>query len=99
MPQSDVTKPIDLFGHAEGTGPKRSRQPVYMDFMPPCNSACPAGENIQGWLAHAQAGEYYEAYQQLMMDNPFPAVMGRICVKPCENGCNRNHLAGTRNKG
>lgn len=97
MPQSDVTKPIDLFGHAEGTGPKRSRQPVYMDFMPPCNSACPAGENIQGWLAHAQAGEYYEAYQQLMMDNPFPAVMGRICVKPCENGCNRNHLDETVN--
>jgi formate dehydrogenase (NADP+) beta subunit len=65
--------------------------------MPPCNSACPAGENIQAWLSHAQAGNYYEAYQQLMEDNPFPAIMGRVCVKACETGCNRNHIDNTVN--
>ena len=42
MPQADITKPIDLTGHSEGTGPDRHRQPVYMDLLPPCNSACPA---------------------------------------------------------
>jgi NADPH-dependent glutamate synthase beta subunit-like oxidoreductase len=68
-----------------------------MDFMPPCNSACPAGENIQAWLDHAQAGRYYEAFQEILKDNPFPAVMGRICVKPCETGCNRNHIDNTVN--
>lgn len=97
MSTNDITKAIDLSSHAEGTGALRSRQPVYVDFMPPCNSACPAGENIQAWLSHAQAGNYFEAFQQIMQDNPFPAVMGRICVKPCETGCNRNHIDQTIN--
>ncbi len=94
---SDITKPADLSSHAEGTGPIRNRRPVYIDFMPPCNSACPAGENIQAWLSYAQAGKYYEAFQQIIQDNPFPAIMGRICVSPCETGCNRNHIDTTIN--
>lgn len=97
MSHTDITKPVDLLTHAEGTGPKRSRRPVYMDFMPPCNSACPAGENIQAWMAHAQAGNYFEAFQTILEDNPFPAIMGRVCVKPCETGCNRNHIDNTVN--
>ena len=95
MSYIDITKPADLTGHAEGTGPLRKRRPLYVDFMPPCNSACPAGENIQAWLSHAQAGNYYEAFQQIIQDNPFPAIMGRICVRPCETGCNRNHIDTT----
>lgn len=97
MANTDITKPIDLTLHAEGTGPLRSMRPVYVDFMPPCNSACPAGENIQGWLSHAQAGNYFEAFQTIVEDNPFPALMGRVCVKPCETGCNRNHIDETVN--
>jgi formate dehydrogenase beta subunit len=93
----DITKPVDLTLHAEGTGPKRFRRPVYVDFMPPCNSACPAGENIQAWMAHAQSGNYFEAFQTLVEDNPFPAIMGRVCVKPCETGCNRTHIDTTVN--
>ena len=97
MSATDITKAVDLSTHAEGTGPKRFRQPVYVDFMPPCNSACPAGENIQGWMAHAQGGDYFEAFQTLMEDNPFPAIMGRVCVKPCESGCNRTYIDTTVN--
>ncbi len=97
MSASDITKPVDLTIHAEGTGPLRTRQPVYVDFMPPCNSACPSGENIQAWMAFAQAGNYQEAFQKIMEDNPFPAIMGRVCVKPCETGCNRNHIDDTVN--
>jgi len=97
MANTDITKPIDLTLHAEGTGPLRSMRPIYVDFMPPCNSACPAGENIQGWLSHAQAGNYFEAFQTILEDNPFPALMGRVCVKPCETGCNRNHIDKTIN--
>ena len=93
----DITKPVDLTLHAEGTGPKRFRRPEYVDFMPPCNSACPAGENIQAWMAHAQAGNYFAAFQTLVEDNPFPAIMGRVCVKPCETGCNRTHIDTTVN--
>ncbi len=94
---TDITKPIDLLHHAKGTGHKRLQKPVYMNFMPPCNSACPAGENIQAWLDDAQAGRYEEAFQQIVKDNPLPAIMGRICVKPCETGCNRNHIDTTVN--
>jgi formate dehydrogenase beta subunit len=97
MPQNDITKPIDLTGHSEGTGHLRTHRPEYTDFMPPCNSACPAGENIQAWMAFAQAGQFEEAFQQLVEDNPFPAIMGRICVRACETGCNRNHIDTTVN--
>jgi formate dehydrogenase (NADP+) beta subunit len=97
MANTDITKPIDLTNHSEGTGPKRFRRPEYMDLMPPCNSACPSGENIQAWMDYAQAGNYFGAFQMIMEDNPFPAVMGRVCVRSCESGCNRNHIDNTVN--
>jgi NADPH-dependent glutamate synthase beta subunit-like oxidoreductase len=97
MSNTDITKPADLTAHTEGTGPLRKQRPLYIDFMPPCNSACPAGENIQAWMAFAQAGNYFEAFQTLVEDNPFPAIMGRVCVKPCETGCNRTHIDTTVN--
>ncbi len=97
MSNTDITKPADLTSHAAGTGPLRKQRPLYVDFMPPCNSACPAGENIQAWMNEAQAGNYFEAFQILVADNPFPAIMGRVCVKPCETGCNRTHIDTTVN--
>ena len=97
MSTPDITKPADLTAHADGTGPLRKQRPLYVDFMPPCNSACPAGENIQAWMNEAQAGNYFEAFQIIAADNPFPAVMGRVCVKPCETGCNRTHIDTTVN--
>lgn len=97
MSSTDITKPIDLLLHAGGTGPIRETRPVYLDFMPPCNSACPAGENIQAWLSLAQSGDYHGAFLKLVEDNPFPAVMGRVCVRSCETGCNRKHVDTTVN--
>ena len=75
----------------------RTGRPVYRDFLPPCNNACPAGENIQAWLAEAQAGNWKKAWQILMDDNPLPAVTGRVCHHPCQNGCNRNFFDTTVN--
>jgi hypothetical protein len=65
---------------------------VYVDLLPPCNAACPAGENIQGWLAHAQDGEYERAWRAPVQDNPFAAIHGRVCYHPCESSCNRLNL-------
>jgi len=62
-----------------------------MDYLPPCNNACPAGEDIQAWLALAQAGEYHAAWQILLENNPFPAIHGRVCYHPCETACNRTY--------
>ncbi|HEX9097765.1 MAG TPA: NAD(P)-binding protein [Candidatus Dormibacteraeota bacterium] len=77
---------------ANKTGSWRVERPVYVDRLPPCNQACPAGENIQQWLYQAEDGSYEQAWRQLMQDNPFPAVMGRVCYHPCETACNRAHL-------
>ncbi len=87
--KTDLTTETDLQGHGTGTGPTRTKKPVYVDFFPPCNNACPAGENIQSWLAHAQAGENFEAWKRLTEENPMPAVHGRVCYHPCESACNR----------
>ena len=77
---------------ANKTGSWRTERPVYVDRMPPCNHACPAGENIQQWLYHAEDGGYEAAWRQIMQDNPLPAIMGRVCYRPCETACNRAQL-------
>ncbi|SDM56864.1 NAD(P)-binding protein [Actinomyces ruminicola] len=74
------------------TGAWRVERPVYRDFLPPCNDACPAGENIQKWLYDAEDGSYEQAWRTLMRDNPLPAVMGRVCYHPCQTACNRGRV-------
>jgi 2-oxoacid:acceptor oxidoreductase delta subunit (pyruvate/2-ketoisovalerate family) len=79
---------------ANHTGAWRTERPVYVHNLPPCNNACPAGENVQQWLYDAEEGpaKYEAAWRQIMQDNPFPAVMGRVCYRPCETACNRSQL-------
>ena len=88
----DVTPLPDLLHGRSRSGPVRERRPVYVDLLPPCNVGCPAGEDIQGWLAHATAGRYEQAWRVLTADNPFPAIHGRVCYHPCESVCNRASL-------
>ena len=47
---------------ANETGSWRTERPVYVNLLPPCNKACPAGENIQQWLYHAEEGDYQGAH-------------------------------------
>ena len=77
---------------ANHTGSWRTERPVYLSRKPPCNHQCPAGEDIQGWLFHAESGNYLEAWRTLVEDNPFPAIMGRVCYHTCEGACNRGQL-------
>jgi NADPH-dependent glutamate synthase beta subunit-like oxidoreductase len=89
---SDMT-PLPDLRHGRGrSGPVRQRRPVYVDLLPPCNAGCPAGENIQAWLAHAEAGHHEQAWRQLVTDNPLAAIHGRVCYHPCETVCNRASL-------
>ena len=88
----DVTPLPDLLHGRSHTGPVRERRPVYVDLLPPCNAGCPAGENIQAWLSHTQAGRHEQAWRQLVADNPLPAIHGRVCYHPCESVCNRADL-------
>ena len=91
-PGRDIAALPDLLHGQAGAGPVRTRRPVYLDLLPPCNAGCPAGENIQAWLAHVQAGRYEPAWRELVRDNPLPAIHGRVCYHPCEDACNRAEL-------
>jgi len=74
--------------------------PTYVHRTPPCQGSCPAGEDIRGWLNIARGIEkppakmpWQEyAFHRIAEANPFPAIMGRVCPAPCEDGCNRNEV-------
>jgi NADPH-dependent glutamate synthase beta subunit-like oxidoreductase len=91
-PPGDLTPLPDLLHGAALAGPIRTRKPVYGDLLPPCNAGCPAGENIQAWLAATRAGEHERAWRELVSNNPLPAIHGRVCYHPCEDVCNRAEL-------
>ncbi len=60
--------------------------------VPPCKAACPAGVNVQGYIALAREGKYNEAFELLLRSIPFPAVCGRVCFNPCEGECERGKV-------
>jgi NADPH-dependent glutamate synthase beta subunit-like oxidoreductase len=88
----DITALPNLTDTQGRVGPVRSRMPVYVDLLPPCNNACPAGENIQEYLRLVKEGQPHEAWIELTRNNPFPAIHGRVCYHPCEGACNRGCL-------
>jgi NADPH-dependent glutamate synthase beta subunit-like oxidoreductase len=89
---TDITRLPDLAHGRSRTGPVRDERPVYVDLLPPCNAGCPAGENIQGWMAEVKEGRHEAAWRLLTAENPFPAIHGRVCYHPCESVCNRADL-------
>ncbi len=76
--------------------------PTYVHRTPPCQGSCPSGEDIRGWLDIVRGMEkpppdfsWQEyAFRRSTDANPFPAVMGRVCPAPCQDGCNRNEVEG-----
>jgi glutamate synthase (NADPH/NADH) small chain len=74
--------------------------PTYVQRTPPCQGSCPSGEDIRGWLQIVRGIEkppvavsWQEyAFRRSTAANPFPAIMGRVCPAPCQEGCNRNEV-------
>jgi len=58
-------------------------------FISPCENTCPANVNVPGYLSLVAAGRFTDAYNLIKQENPFPAVCGRICTRPCELKCRR----------
>lgn len=58
-------------------------------FISPCENTCPANVNVPGYVALIAAGRFIDAYNLIKQENPFPAVCGRICTRPCEAKCRR----------
>ncbi|MBN2858215.1 MAG: molybdopterin-dependent oxidoreductase [Candidatus Delongbacteria bacterium] len=62
----------------------------YADCLGPCKLTCPAGVDVQGYIALIEKGLYTEAVGLIKQKNPLPAICGRVCVRPCEVACRRN---------
>ena len=74
--------------------------PTYVHRAPPCQVSCPSGHDIRSWLAIARGLSKPEgdmpwqefAFRHMAVANPFPAIMGRVCPAPCQDGCNRSEI-------
>ena len=98
----DVKKPVIKSGGQAG-GDISPLRPRYAPKAPPCVGSCPGGTDIRGWLTTIAQAEAYgrtpeQAYELawgiIAERNPFPAVCGRVCPHPCEDGCNRTAKEG-----
>lgn len=58
----------------------------------PCQRGCPAGINIREYIRQISLGNHHRAVQVIKERNPFPAIIGRICPRPCELECRRNFI-------
>lgn len=68
---------------------RTNRTDIMESGTSPCKAACPAHIAVQGYLKLASEGRYMDALELIKKENPFPAVCGRICNKPCELACSR----------
>jgi len=76
-------------GLVNKTGSWKFAEPLFIDRVSPCNQQCPAGEDITGYMYLASQGRFEEAWKLITEENPFPAIMGRVCFHTCEEWCNR----------
>ncbi len=64
----------------------------YADCLGPCTQTCPAGVDVQGYIALMAMGKFKEAVKLIKQTNPLPIVCGRVCVRECETACRRNRV-------
>jgi 2-oxoacid:acceptor oxidoreductase delta subunit (pyruvate/2-ketoisovalerate family) len=74
------------------TGSWRYLRPRYVSRTPPCNEACPAGNDVEGFMVLTREGKPREAWELIREENPFPGICGRVCFHPCESSCNRREF-------
>ncbi len=86
MPDISISR-----GHMDWnkTGAWRTQRPFYENKTPPCNAACPAGNDIVGFIQKITQDDFEGAWHLIREENPFPGICGRVCFHPCETKCNR----------
>lgn len=98
MPRTPYSEPLVSVSRASTrqnrTGSWKYIRPLYQDGVAPCNAACPAGVDVEGYMNLLREGRLDEALDLLLRENPMPAVTGRVCHHPCETDCNRRALDG-----
>lgn len=58
----------------------------------PCKAACPAHIDVPGYLRMCARGKRDEANAIIREKVPFPGVLGRVCIHPCEDVCRRGEV-------
>ncbi len=79
------------------TGQWANQQPMWKNATPPCNFVCPAGNDVQGFLAALTEEDVNGALRILLETTPLPSVCGRVCPGFCMQQCNRSELEGPVN--
>mgnify|MGYP005855549367 FL=1 len=100
----ELACPVTLLSPSDGSLHKAIQRPgaefkgvpstCYIDKLgvPPCNAACPAGVNVQGYVALISKGKLREALELIREAVPFPHILGRVCTHPCETACTRGKI-------
>ncbi len=100
---SKLKKSMERLSGRRTGGEISSLRPRLTEKPPPCSVGCPSGNDVRGWLTLIAQREKLGLSLEDAMDrawklevetNPFPAVMGRVCPHPCEDGCNRREKDG-----
>jgi len=78
----------------DATGAWRYLRPQFVERIPACQNSCPTANDIEAFIAHFQRGDLKKAWEAASTENPFPAIMGRVCFHPCMDGCLRKELGG-----
>ena len=81
----------------DATGSWRYLRPRFIERIPSCQNSCPTGNDIESWIAHLEKGDIEKAWEAATVENPFPAIMGRVCFHPCMDGCSRRELGDAIN--
>lgn len=61
------------------------------EILPPCEGACPIGQQVRRYIQLLDAGNAREALLMIRQDNPLPGVCGYVCHHPCEGACIRGN--------
>lgn len=100
----EASCPVTLLSLSDGSLHKAIRRPgaefkgipstcvIDKRGVPPCNAACPAGVNVQGYVALISKGKLREALELIREAVPFPHILGRVCTHPCETACTRGKI-------
>lgn len=99
-PPAPATRPppVDVIDDAVGqrprihTGDWANRRPARHTLTPPCNAACPAGNDVRAFVAAMERSDWTAALSILMQTSPLPGVCGRVCPAPCMTDCNRGQF-------
>lgn len=62
------------------------------DCIAPCQLACPANTDCQGYVGLIANGKFEDALKLIKNTNPLPASIGRVCPHPCEKACRRGKV-------